>query len=68
MKEKKKKLYHNLRVEMYKNGDTQLSLAEEMNTTLTTINHKLMGRSKWNLEEIDYLCRKYNKDYYELFK
>lgn len=68
MKEKKKKLYYNLRVEMFKNGDTQTSLAEEMNTTLTTINHKLTGRSKWNLNEIDYLCKKYNKDYNELFK
>ena len=68
MKEKKKKLYLGLRVEMVKNGDTQQSLSNEMGLTLTTFSHKITGRSQWNISEIDYLCNKYKKDYYELFR
>lgn len=68
MKEKKKKMYPGLRAEMSRNGDTQDSLAKEMNLTKATVNHRITGKSEWTIKDIEFFCNKYKKDYYELFK
>ena len=68
MKEKRKKLFPGLRYEMLKNGDIQETLCKELNITKATFNHRINGKSEWTMSDIEYLCKKYNKDYYELFK
>ena len=68
MKERKKKTYPGLRAEMSRNGDTQPILAKELNIALSTFWSKISGRNDWTISEIEFLCKRYNKDYYELFK
>ena len=68
MKERKKKMYPGLRAEMSRNGDTQKILANELKISPSTFFCRLNGKSDWTISDIEFLCKRYKKDYYELFK
>lgn len=65
MKEKK---YPKLIAAMAVKGDTQWTLCDLLGVTRTTIYTRLIGKTEWTIGEIEKLCERYNKDYYELFK
>ncbi len=60
--------FPNLRAEMAKRGDNQLTLARLLLNTQAGISRRLNGITNWQVEEIEKLCEYYGKDYYYLFK
>lgn len=64
----KKLKYPELLGEMAKNGDTQRSLATILGITYSSVSRRMTGRSKFTIDEIDKICKHYNKSYDELFK
>lgn len=64
----KKILYPELIGEMAKHGDTQKTLAKLLGISHLTVCRKFAGKSEWTINEVDNICKHYNRDYYELFK
>ena len=60
--------FPNLVSEMAKNGETQRDLAELLNLQQSAISRRLTGITKWTIDEVELICKHYNKDYNELFK
>lgn len=61
------KKYRNLRVAMYKYGDTQYTLAEVLNISQSAVNNRLAGRTSWTIREVKILCQRYKKPFEVLF-
>lgn len=64
----KKIKYPELAGEMAKRGDTQKTLGNLLGVNCSSISRRLSGEIEWSISEIDILCKRYNKNYYELFK
>ena len=64
----KKILYPELVGEMAKHGDTQKTLAALLGITYSSVCRRLSGKALWTIDEIDKICKYYDKDYYQLFK
>lgn len=64
----KKILYPELLGEMAKHGDTKGKLCEYLGVTRTTLYTRFIGKTEWTISEIERICKRYNKDYYQLFK
>ena len=60
--------YPELIGEMAKHGDNQKEIAKILGITNSSVCRKLSGKSKWNIDEIDILCKRYNKTYHYLFR
>lgn len=60
-------LYPNLKFEMARNGDTQLSLAEKMGLNSAIISRRLNGESNFKLPEIKKILNLYNVTFEYLF-
>lgn len=61
-------LYPELIGEMAKHGDTQRSIAKLLGLSHLTVCRRFAGKSEWTINEVDILCKRYQKNYYELFK
>jgi hypothetical protein len=66
--EKKKVTYPNLRAEMARTGETQISISKLLGIAKETTCRKITGNAEWRAKEIDILCKYFNKTYEELFK
>lgn len=64
----KKLKYPELVGEMAKHGETQKELGKLLGLTYASISRRLSGETKWSIDEVDKICKHYNKNYYELFK
>lgn len=60
--------YKNIMLEMIKNDETKIEIAEILEITTQSLLSKLRGKTDWKIREIEILCNHWNKDYYELFK
>ena len=60
--------YMQLFVEMTRNEDTQTSIANLLGISQQAVSRKLSGKNQWRINEIEKLCKYYNKDFCELFK
>ena len=60
--------YPKLRIEMSKRGDTQEKLAKLLEISIASVNRRLQGKTRWTIGDIEKICERYGKDYYELFK
>lgn len=57
-----------LRAEMILHGDNQKRLAEALGLKKDLVSMRLSGKTKWRLEEIIAICKRYNKNIEYLFK
>ncbi len=64
----RKTKYPELRAEMVRHGDTQTTLANLINITVTSICRRFSGMIDWKISEIEKICEHYGKSYDELFK
>lgn len=54
--------------EMAKHGDTQKDIAELLELSVPSISSRFRGKKDWTIGEIEKICKRYSKDYYQLFK
>lgn len=64
----KKIKYPELVGEIAKHGETQKELGKLLGLTHVSVCRRLSGETKWSIDEMDKICKHYNKSYYELFK
>lgn len=64
----KRILFPGLVGEMAKKGDTQEKLGKIIGINRVSIINKLSGRTEWTFNEIEAICKRYDKDFNELFK
>lgn len=60
--------YPSLVAEMARRGINQGELAKIIISSQGSISRKIAGKNQWTIEEIDKICKYFDKDYYELFK
>lgn len=60
--------YPELIAEMAKRGDMLKDVAPELGISYATLSRKLSGKGEFTLKEIKLLCKRYEKNFYELFK
>lgn len=60
-------LYRNLVGEMAKNGETLVSIGKLLGISNAGVSRRLSGITEWRIGEIEILCKRFGKDYYELF-
>ena len=64
----KQVVYPGLAVEMARHGETQETLAEMLDLSVSAFNRRMNGKVEWTIHEIDKVCRHYGKSYEEIFK
>ena len=57
-----------IKAEMVKRGWSSKQIAELLNIARSTAVSKLAGKTEWKRNEIEILCKQFNKNYDELFK
>lgn len=60
--------YPNIIIAMAINGDTFQSLANAIGITRQCLFKKMNGETDWTISEIETVCKRFHKNYYELFK
>lgn len=60
--------FPNLVAEMAKRGDTYEELAQKTKISYNSLWRRLTGKTEWNIDEIDRVCKHYGKSFEELFK
>ena len=68
MRTRRKSKYPNLTAEIVRHGDKYDDLSKLLGISNPTISKKMVGDHDWTMGEIEKLCDRYNKNYYELFK
>lgn len=63
-----KPLYPNLQAQMAKYGETGETLAKLLGISSISVYNKLSGKTEWKISEIETLCKRFDSDYYHLFK
>lgn len=66
--EEKVILFPNLRAEMIRHGNTQVTLMKLLGLSRAVVSKKLNGKSEFTKKEIDIILDYYKKKYEELFK
>ena len=63
----KKYKYFTLQTEMLKNKESHEDIGRILGISANSVRNKLNDKNQWTINEIDTLCKHYNKNYYELF-
>jgi hypothetical protein len=60
--------YPELAGEMARCGVSRKELAKHLGITYGSLCRRMVGTTEWSISEIDKICERFNKNYYELFK
>lgn len=63
----KRAKFGGLRAAMAEHGHTQKDVAKYLGRTQSYVSNHFRGRTDWSLNDINSLCKLYNKTYEELF-
>lgn len=64
---KKEVKFSGLRSEMAKFGHKYSTLAKLLDIPESSVSRRFSGEISWTMDEIEIICKYYNKDYYQLF-
>lgn len=62
LKERKARISHNIKVEMYDHGIRPEDVAKSIGITTQSVYYRQQNRSSWKAEEVLTLCEDYNLD------
>lgn len=60
--------YPNLLAEMARRGETNYDIAKVINKSYAAVTRRINGKTLLSIEDINLICKHYNKTYEELFK
>lgn len=64
----KRYVYFNILKAINDTSENQKKVANILGISDVNFRSKLSGKNQWTINEIETLCKHFNKDYYELFK